>query len=138
MPVMQPPTGPIEITDPNNVPDVLINGPFNIINIGGMVQVTFTNVRPDDGDLFSGKTPPRLRGTVACRLLTPAGVANQLVRTLADVLIKAAQSFESAPVEGGVSRRVSSLPEPPDRSDSPCREIPLFFGSVSSRPSTIL
>lgn len=67
--------GPIEITDPNNVPDVLINGPFNIINIGGMVQVTFTNVRPDDGDLFSGKTPPRLRGTVACRLLMPAGVA---------------------------------------------------------------
>jgi hypothetical protein len=28
----------------------------------------------------------------------PAGVANQLVRTLADVLIKAAQSFEPAPV----------------------------------------
>jgi hypothetical protein len=47
-----------------------------------MVQVTFTNVRPDDGDLFSGN-PPRLRGTVACRLLMPAGVANQLVRTLA-------------------------------------------------------
>jgi len=61
MPVMQPPTGPIEITDPNNVPDVLINGPFNVMNTGGMVHITFTNVRPDDGDLFSGKNPPRLR-----------------------------------------------------------------------------
>jgi hypothetical protein len=35
MPVMQPPMGPIEITDPNNVPDVLINGPFNVMNTGG-------------------------------------------------------------------------------------------------------
>jgi hypothetical protein len=96
MPVMQPPTGPIEITDPNNVPDVLINGPFNVMNTGGMVHITFTNVRPDDGDLFSGKNPPRLRGAVACRLLMPAGVANQLVRTLADVLIQAAQSSEPA------------------------------------------
>src|SRR4249919_1643065 len=26
-------------------------------------------------------------------------------------------------IEGGVSRRVSSLPEPPERSDTPCREI---------------
>ena len=85
-----------------------------------MVQVTFTNVRPDDGDLFSGN-PPRLRGTVACRRLMPAGVANQLVRTLADVLIKAAQSFEPAPVEGGVPRRVSSLPDLTLRLHSPSR-----------------
>jgi hypothetical protein len=97
MPVMQPSTGPIEITDPNNVAEVLINGPFNIINNGGMVHITFTNVRPDDSDLFSGKNPPRLRGAVACRLLMPAGVANQLVRTLADVLIKAAQATEPGP-----------------------------------------
>src|ERR1700733_3104790 len=52
--------GSIEITDPNNVPDVLINGPFNVMNTGGMVHITFTNVRPDDGDLFSGKNPPRI------------------------------------------------------------------------------
>jgi hypothetical protein len=66
------------------------------MNTGGMVHITFTNVRPDDGDLFSGKNPPRLRGAVACRLLMPAGVANQLVRTLADVLIQSAQSSEPA------------------------------------------
>ena len=30
MPVMQQPTGPIEISDPNNVPEQFISGPFNI------------------------------------------------------------------------------------------------------------
>jgi hypothetical protein len=110
MPVMQPSTAPIEITDPNNVPDVLINGPFNIMNNGGMVHITFTNVRPDDGDLFSGKNPPRLRGAVACRLLMPAAVANQLVRTLADVLIKAAQTSEPAPNQTESKPPASSRP----------------------------
>jgi len=31
MPVLQPPSGPIEISDPNNVPELFVNGPFNII-----------------------------------------------------------------------------------------------------------
>ena len=53
-------------------------------------------------------------------------------RMLAQVLIAEADSL------GGVSRRVSSLPEPPERSDTPCREIPLSSHSVSLRPSTIL
>ena len=35
MPVMQPPKGPIEIVDPNNVPELFVNGPFNIINMEG-------------------------------------------------------------------------------------------------------
>ena len=92
MPVMQPPTGPIEIVDPNNVPELFVNGPFNIINMGGMMQITFTTMRPNTNDLFSGKSAPEFRGTVACRLLMPAELAEQLVRTVADSLIKAAQS----------------------------------------------
>ena len=90
MPAMQPPTGPIEISDPNNITELFINGPFNIINMGGMVQITFTTVRPNANDLFSGRSAPGFRGTVACRLLMPAELAQQLVRTLADNLIKAA------------------------------------------------
>jgi putative transposase len=39
-------------------------------------------------------------------------------------------------IEGGVSRRVSSLPEPRERSDTPCREIPPSR-SVSLKRSTI-
>ena len=30
MVIMKPPTGPIEISDPNNVPELFINGPFNV------------------------------------------------------------------------------------------------------------
>jgi hypothetical protein len=96
MPVMQPPKGPIEIIDPNNVPELFVNGPFNIINMGGMVQITFTTMRPNANDLFSGKDAPAFRGTVACRLLMPAGLAEQLVRTVADTLIQAAQSSKPA------------------------------------------
>jgi hypothetical protein len=90
------------------------------MNTGGMVHITFTNVRPDDGDLFSGKNPPRLRGAVACRLLMPAGVANQLVRTLADVLIQAAQSSEPT----------SNQAQPPatnDKSENRSRPGPINF-----------
>ena len=92
MPVMQPPTGPIEIADPNNVPELFVNGPFNIMNMGGMIQITFTTMRPNVNDLFGGKDAPEFRGTVACGLLMPSGLAEQLVRTVADSLIKAAKS----------------------------------------------
>jgi hypothetical protein len=96
MPLLQPPKGSIEIIDPNNVPELFVNGPFNIMNMGGMVQITFTTMRPNANDLFNGKDAPAFRGTVACRLLMPAGLAEQLVRTVADTLIKAAQSSEPA------------------------------------------
>ncbi|MGA8651136.1 MAG: hypothetical protein WB677_11020 [Xanthobacteraceae bacterium] len=97
MAAMQPPTGPIEIADPNNVAELFVNGPFNIINMGGMLQITFTTMRPNANDLLSGKNPPEYRGTVTCRLLMPAGLAEQLARTVADSLIKAAQSSVPAP-----------------------------------------
>jgi hypothetical protein len=44
MPVMQPPTGPIEVSDPNNVPETFVNGPFNIVKGGGLVHLTFTTI----------------------------------------------------------------------------------------------
>ena len=92
MAAMQPPTGRLEIVDPNNVPEVFINGPFNIINMGGMLQITFTTLRPNANDLLGGKNPLEYRGTITSRLLMPAGLAEQLARTIADSLIKAAQS----------------------------------------------
>jgi hypothetical protein len=54
MPIMRPATGPIEVFDPNNVPEIFVNGPFNIVKAGGMVLVTFTAVRPKPNDLFGG------------------------------------------------------------------------------------
>ena len=114
MAAMQPPTGPIEIADPNNVPEVFVNGPFNIINMGGMLQIILTTIRPNANDALSGKNPPEYRGTVTCRLPMPAGLAEQLARTVADSLIKAAQSsVPAAPTHAQYDESLSA-----DRTDS--------------------
>jgi hypothetical protein len=97
MPVMQRPTGPIEITDPSNVPEQFVSGPFNIMNAGGMVHITLTTARPNPSDLFKGSTTPEFQATVTCRLLMPMEMAEQLTRTLADTLIKIAQAKPPTP-----------------------------------------
>src|SRR5262245_37759616 len=75
MPVMQPPTGPIEVSDPNNVPETFVNGPFNIAKGGGLVHLTFTAARPNPSDLFKGSNTPGFQATVTCRLLMPMETA---------------------------------------------------------------
>jgi hypothetical protein len=97
MPVMQPPTGRIEVTDPNNVPELFVSGPFNVMNAGGMVHLTFTTARPNANDIFHGNTAPQFQATVTCRLLMPMEMAEQLTRTLADTLIKATQASRPTP-----------------------------------------
>jgi hypothetical protein len=92
MPVIQPPSGPIEISDPNNAPELFINGPFNIINMGAMVQITLTTIRPNAKELMSGSSTPKFGGVVACRLLMPTEMAQQLVRSLGENLIGATKS----------------------------------------------
>jgi hypothetical protein len=109
MPVAQPPTGPIEISDPNNVPEQFISGPFNIMNAGGMVHITLTTARPNPNDLFKGSTTPQFQATVACRLLMPFEMAEQLTRTLADALIKARQATRQTETENA-----TRLAEKPD------------------------
>ena len=118
MPVMQPPTGPIEITDPNNVPEQFVSGPFNIMNAGGMVHITLTTARPNLNDLFKGSTTPEFQATVACRLLMPFEMAEQLTRTLADTLIKATQARATPET---VTKRTDKSDNLSDRifSDSP-------------------
>src|SRR5262249_12199109 len=97
MPVMQPPTGPIEISDPNNVPELFVSGPFNIMNVGGMVHITFTTARPNTNDVFKGSATPEFQATVVCRLLMPMEMAQHLTRTLADTVIKASQLTRATP-----------------------------------------
>jgi len=97
MPVMQLPSGAIEISDPNNVPETFVSGPFNIMNVGGMVHLTFTTARPNPNDLFKGSTTPAFHATIACRLLMPIEMAQHLTRTLADTLIKASQPTRPKP-----------------------------------------
>jgi hypothetical protein len=90
MPVMQPPTRPIEISDPNNVPEIFVNGPFNIMNAGGTVHFTFTAARPNPKELLKGSIAPEFQAIVACRLVMPLEMAQQLSRTLAGSVRKPA------------------------------------------------
>jgi hypothetical protein len=121
MPVAQPPTGPVEISDPNNVPEQFISGPFNIMNAGGMVHITLTTARPNPNDLFRGSTTPQFQATVACRLLMPFEMAEQLTKTLADALIKARQATRPTPETETVTRRTEKSDNIADRifSDNP-------------------
>jgi len=105
---MQPPTGPIEISDPNNVPETFVSGPFNVMNAGQMVHLTFTTARPNPNDLFKGSTTPEFQATVACRLLMPIEMAQQLARTLVESLVKASQQTRATP---------ESVTEPTDKFD---------------------
>jgi hypothetical protein len=88
---MQPPTGPIEISDPNNVAEIFVGGPFNIVNAGGVVHLTFTTVRPNPKELLQGSTTPQFQAMVVCRLVMPLEMAQQLSRTLGDNVSKPAQ-----------------------------------------------
>jgi len=106
---MQPPTGPIEISDPNNVSETFVSGPFNIMNAGGMVHLTFTTARPNPNDIFQGSTTPEFHATVACRLLMPIEMAQQLARTLVESLIKASQQTRATP---------EPITKPTDKSDN--------------------
>jgi hypothetical protein len=97
MPIMQPPTGPIEISDPNNVAEIFVGGPFNIMNAGGIVHFTFTAARPNPKELLQGSTAPKFQAIVACRLVMPLEMAQQLSRTLANSVSKAVQITGTMP-----------------------------------------
>jgi len=115
MPAIQPPTGPIEISDPNNVPELYVSGPFNIMNVGGMVHLTFTTARPNPNHLFKGSTTPEFQATVVCRLMMPMGMAQQLTRNLADTVLKASQQTRATP---------EPVTKPADKSDNwPARSL---------------
>jgi predicted DNA-binding ribbon-helix-helix protein len=112
MPVLQPPTGPIEVSDPNNVPETFVNGPFNIVKTLSMMHLTFTASRPNTNDLFKGSTTPGFQATVTCRLLMPLETAEQLSRTLAEVFSKAAQPTDTRP-------QIIKLTDPPGKGKKP-------------------
>jgi hypothetical protein len=82
----QSPSVAVEITDPLNVPETVVSGPFNILRAGAMVSLTFTVVRPDPAALFAGDKNPPNKGVVAARLLMPAQMAEELARLLSQNL----------------------------------------------------
>ena len=75
-------TGAVEITDPNNVPETVVTGPFNILRTDAMVLLTFTVVRQDPAAVFAGQKNPPSKGVVAARILMPTQMAEELARLL--------------------------------------------------------
>ena len=80
------PVGRIEISDPNNVPETVVNGPFNIMRMGAMISFTYTVVRPDTTAMFAGDANPTYKGIVAARITMPTQMAEELLRTLGQTL----------------------------------------------------
>jgi hypothetical protein len=90
MPPTPTPTGAVEISDPNNVAELIINGPFNVLNMGAMLQITFTTVRPDISEILKGSTAPKFYGVVAARLVMPREIAQGLIKALTESLASSA------------------------------------------------
>jgi hypothetical protein len=70
------------IRDPNSVTETLANGPINMNMMGNFVTLTFTQVRPDVGQLFKGKVQD-LTAVVVSRVTIPIECLIQL-KTMLD------------------------------------------------------
>lgn len=78
-----------EIRDPNFVSETLANGPINMNVVGNFVTLTFTQVRPDVGQLFKGKVNAGdLTAVVVSRITLPLEVMIQLKLMLDHSVVK--------------------------------------------------
>ena len=78
-----------EVRDPNSVPETLANGPINMNTMGNYVTLTFTQVRPDVGQLFKGKVDlQNLTGVVVSRITMPVECLIQFKMMLDHSVIK--------------------------------------------------
>jgi hypothetical protein len=89
-----------EATDPDNVPETLCLGRFNVAITGDLVTLTFTHERPDAKMLLSeGRIDAK--SVVRARIVT--SVAN--MQALRDLLVRVSQGSGSpAPATGGATR----------------------------------
>jgi hypothetical protein len=78
------PAHAVEIVDPDNVPETVVTGPFNIMRAGSMVLLTFTAVRHEPAAFFAGDKNPPTKGVIAARILMPT----QMAREFADALTR--------------------------------------------------
>jgi hypothetical protein len=89
-----------EVIDPDNVPEIICNGQFNISIAGELATFTFTHVRPDPAPMFrDGRFD--IKAVVRARIVTT--VAN--VHAIRDLLNRLTQSSGTpAPSTGGSTR----------------------------------
>src|SRR5215831_12121711 len=102
MPVMQPPTGPIQC------PRDIRQWPLQYRERWRVGASYFHGCTAKPSDLFKGSNMPGFQATVTCRLLMPMETAEQLSRTLAEAFSKAAQPTDTRP-------QIIKLTDPPGK-----------------------
>jgi len=85
----------LEVIDPDNVPEILCDGQFNVSVVGGLATLTFTHVRPELAALFRDARIVRARIVV-----TTSNLA-----ALCDLLNRVIQAPDTpVPPAGGPTR----------------------------------
>jgi hypothetical protein len=88
------------VADPDNIPEALCDGQFNVSVLGQLATLTFTNVRPDAGDMF-GTGAINTKAVVRARIVLTWG---NLV-SLRDLLNRIIQTPDvPAPPAGGPTK----------------------------------
>jgi hypothetical protein len=77
----------LKIEDPDNVPEILCHGKFNVYTTGDFATLTFTHIRPDPTDMLQ-------EGVIKPRFVVRARIVVTLasLRELRDLLSKVTQS----------------------------------------------
>ena len=95
------------VTDPDNVPETYANGPININIMGPCATLTFTNVRPDIGQLMKGEQVTKHSAVVRVRVTLPneclvglKAALNQMIKDGAGPLTGPSPLTGSSPMAG--------------------------------------
>jgi hypothetical protein len=89
-----------EVIDPDNVPEILCDGQFNVSVVGDLATLTFTHVRPESAALFRGARI-EMKSIVRARIV----VTTTNLAALRDLLNRVIQAPDTpAPPAGGPTR----------------------------------
>ena len=90
----------LTVTDPDNVPELFCDGPFNVSILGNLAFLTFTHVRPDATRLLrDGTVEPQ--SVVRARIV----ITVENLTALRDLLNRVIQAPDTpAPPAGGPTR----------------------------------
>ncbi|MBS0247395.1 MAG: hypothetical protein JSR61_12305 [Proteobacteria bacterium] len=92
-----------EVRDPNDVIETLANGPINMNGMGNYVTLTFTQMRPDIGQLFKGKVDVnKLTAVVVARVTMPVENLIQMKAMLDHSVVNVVPNGVNAMPNGGV------------------------------------
>jgi hypothetical protein len=89
-----------EVIDPDNVPEILCDGQFNVSVVGGLATLTFTHVRPGSAALFR-HARIEMKSIVRARIV----VTTSNLAALRDLLNQVIQAPDTpTPPAGGPTR----------------------------------